>query len=129
MVGSGSYLEIVNVLADVLGRAAWRGYFGDFRYSFGFHSPHDYEAWLKEVGLTPKRVELLPRDMAIEGSEGVAAWIRTTWLPFTQKIPEGMRERFIHELVDGYMELCPPDEEGLVHAQSIRLVVEAGKPD
>jgi len=127
MGGSGSHLDIVNVLADVLGREAWRGYFSDFSYTFGFHSPQDYEVWLKEAGLTPKRVELVPRDMAIKGREGVAAWIRTTWLPFTQKIPEAVRERFIHELVDVYMELWPADKEGLVHAQSIRLVIEAEK--
>jgi trans-aconitate methyltransferase len=128
MGGSGSYLDIVKVMADILAREAWRGYFSDFSYSFGFHNPQDYEVWLKEVGLTPKRVELVPRDMAIKGREGVEAWIRTTWLPFTQKIPESERERFVDELVDGYMELCPADADGLVHAQSIRLEIEAEKP-
>jgi trans-aconitate methyltransferase len=128
MGGAGSYLESAEVLSQVLRREAWRGYFSDFNFRFGYHSPQDYEAWLNEVGLAPKQVELVPRDMAIEGKEGLAAWIRTTWLPFTQKIPEGMREQFIRELVDGYVEICPPDEEGLVHAQSKRLVVVAGKP-
>jgi trans-aconitate methyltransferase len=128
MGGSGSHMEIVSVLGTVLARDAWRGYFGDFNYSFGFHAAQDYISWLEGAGLTPKRVELVPRDMAMDGRDGVAGWIRTTWLPFTQKIPQDLRERFIQELVDGYIEICPPDEEGLIHAQSMRLVVEAEKP-
>jgi len=128
MGGSGSHSDIIQVLGDVLGREAWRGYFSDFSYSFGFHATQDYEVWLEEVGLTPLRVELVPRDMAMEGREGLASWIRTTWLPFTQKVPEDIRERFVHELVDRYLELYPPDDGGIVHAQSIRLVVEAEKP-
>jgi trans-aconitate methyltransferase len=127
MGGSGSHLDTVNVLAKVLGSKTWRGYFSNFNYSFGFHDPRDYEAWLVEVGLTPLRVELLPRDMAMEGRGGLVAWIRTTWLPFTQKVPEDERERFIGEFADEYLELYPPDEEGIVHAQSTRLVVEAEK--
>ncbi len=127
MGGSGSYMDIVKVMADVLGREAWRGYFVDFSYSFGFHSPEDYEKWLEESGLIPKRVELVPRDMAMEGREGVEAWIRTTWLPFTQRIPENERERFIRELADGYVGLYPADADGVVHATSVRLEIEAEK--
>jgi trans-aconitate methyltransferase len=63
--------------------------------------------------------------MVHEGREGLAGWIRTTWLPFTQRIPEELREQFIDELVSGYVRRYPPDENGLLHVNAIRLEVEA----
>ncbi len=67
------------------------------------------------------------KDMVHQGRDGIAAWIRTTWLPFTQKIPDDLREAFIYEIVDTYMESHPIDDEGFVHVEAIRLEVEAEK--
>jgi trans-aconitate methyltransferase len=125
MGGRGNASDIVAVLAEMFGREEWSRYFTDFTLPYGFYGPGEYEEWLKEAGLTPTRVELVPKDMAHEGREGLAGWIRTTWLPFTQKIPEELREQFIDELVGRYVERHPPDESGLVHVNAVRLEVEA----
>lgn len=63
--------------------------------------------------------------MIQKGKEGLAAWIRTTWLPYTQRVPEELREEFIEELVDKYVENHPLDDEGYVHVPMMRLEVEA----
>jgi trans-aconitate methyltransferase len=128
MGGRGSHFNFVTVAGSVIGNETWKGYFSDFSYSFGFHDPQEYEAWIRQVGLEPKRVELVARDMVLEGREGVAAWLRTTWLPFTQKIPEDKREQFIYELVDSYMQHHPPDEHDVIRVESVRLMVEAVNP-
>lgn len=125
MGGRGNASNVVGVLADMFRREEWNRYFTDFTLPYGFYGPGEYEEWLKEAGLKPTRVELVPKDMVHEGRRGLAGWIRTTWLPFTQRIPEELREQFIDKLVDGYVQRYPQDEKGLVHVNAIRLEVEA----
>lgn len=128
MGGRGSNFGFVEVLGQVIGKDEWRGFFRDFNFSFGFHGPEDYESWLRQAGLEPKSVELVSRDMAFEGEQEVAAWLRTTWLPFTQKIPEDRRSRFVDEMVAGYVSRYPAGGDGLIHVESVRLRVRAVKP-
>lgn len=45
----------------------------------------------------------------------------------TQQLPEPIREGFISELVERYLEHHSVDEQGLTHVQMIRLEVEAKK--
>jgi len=71
------------------------------------------------------RVELVPKDMVHQGREGLAGWIRTTWLPFTERVPGELRGKFVDELADWYLRRYRPDREGLVHVNAIRLEVEA----
>jgi len=125
MGGRGNASNVVEILAEILGREEWNRYFHHFSLPYGFYGPEEYREWLKEAGLTPVRVELVPKDMVHQGREGLAGWIRTTWLPFTERVPGELRERFIDELVDGYVRRHPPDREGLVHVNAIRLEVEA----
>lgn len=128
MGGRGNAANVAKVLASMLAREEWGRYFHDFRIPYRFCGPEEYAQWLRDAGLRPVRVELVEKDMVHAGARGLAAWIRTTWLPFTQRIPEELREDFIAELVHGYLELFPPDEQGLVHVDAVRLEVEAENP-
>jgi trans-aconitate 2-methyltransferase len=127
MGGRGNAANVVQVLASVLSRGEWGEYFHDFTLPYRFCAPEEYSVWLREAGLRPIRVELVNKDMTHEGQQGLASWIRTTWLPFTQRIPEQRRNDFVAEIVEGYVRLFPPDEEGLVHVGAVRLEVEAEK--
>ncbi len=125
LAGKGNALPMVEVLIDLFKSGKWVEYFHGFQSPFAFCGPEEYEAWLIEAGLQPIRVELTPKEMAQRGREGLAAWIRTTWLPLTQRIPQELREDFIRDLVEGYVERHPPDAEGLVYVPAPRLDVEA----
>jgi len=127
MGGRGNAASVVQVLASLLTREEWGKYFHDFTAPYSFCAPEEYTVWLREAGLEPVRVELVGKDMVHEGPEGLASWIRTTWLPFTQRIPEEMRGDFVAEMVGGYVKLFPPDARGLVHVDAVRLEVEARK--
>ena len=81
-----------------------------------------------EAGLTLLRVEMLPKDMKFASSEGMAGWVRTTWLPFTERIPVEHRDSFVGEIVDRYLQRYPADAQGVVHLGMMRLEVEASKP-
>ena len=62
------------------------------------------------------------------GEEGLAGWIRTTWLPYTERLPIEKREMFVNEIVKRYRKNHPIDADGIVHLGMMRLEVEAYKP-
>jgi trans-aconitate 2-methyltransferase len=55
----------------------------------------------------------------------LAGWIRTTWLPYTQRVPEPAREDFVGECVGLYLSRIPLDDAGCSHVRMVRLEVEA----
>ena len=127
MGGRGNAEGFVSVLRDLAQNQVWRHYFSDFEFSYGFHGSHEYSQWLRESGLEPERVELIPKDMEHDGESGLAGWIRTTWMPVTERIPENQRDRFINELVSAYINQVPLDTNGKAHVAMVRLEVEAIK--
>jgi len=68
---------------------------------------------------------LFPRDMTYKDLAGFEAWFRTVWIPFTQKIPDELRDEFVSEITGKYIAGFPPDPEGLIHVKMVRLEVEA----
>lgn len=101
--------------------------FYGFYIPLRFLTPEEYGPWLKETGLAAIRVKLIEKDMTQEGPEGLSGWIRTTWLPYTLRVPEEERTAFIHEIVEDYLKRYPLDTEGKAHVQMVRLEVEAKK--
>ena len=83
---------------------------------------------MKKAGLKPKRIELVAKDMVQNGREGLIGWARTTWLPYVKRVPAGLQNQFLAEIVERYLELFPLDESGHTHVKMQRLEVEAYKP-
>ncbi len=127
MGGRGNAAGVFKALQPVMKADAWRAYFENFSFRYGFHSPEEYGPWLREAGLDPVRLELIPRDMAFENREEFAGWIRTTWMPYTQRVPAETRDAFIRECVERYLAARPPREDGRIHVDMMRLEVEARK--
>jgi trans-aconitate 2-methyltransferase len=125
--GAGNASGIIAALEMVTSSSAWERYFGGFHFPYYFYSPKEYSAWLPEANLTAVRCELVAKDMIHDGPESLAGWIRTTWWPYTQRLPEELRERFINDCVSRYSDKNSPDESGHTHVHMIRLEVEAVK--
>jgi trans-aconitate methyltransferase len=125
MGGRGNGAEVLAVLDELAALPEWAPYLAGMGQVYGFYGPDDYAPWLAEVGLVALRLELLPKDMVHEGAAGLAGWIRSTWLPYTQRVPEGQREEFIAALVHGYLARHPADADGKVHVAMVRLEVAA----
>jgi len=127
MGGNGNAAGLREVLDELTKEPEWCEYFANFVFPYAFYGPEDYIPWLQDAGLHPRRLELLPKDMTHAGVTGLEGWIRTTWLPYTQRVPEASRERFVHDLAERYLERHPLDEAGLAHVAMVRLEVEAVK--
>jgi len=125
--GAGNAAEAFRVLDDLIQKPLWQSFFAGFAFPWFFYSTADYAPWLAKAGLQSARLELVEKDMVHEGRDGLAGWIRTTWLPYTQRLPRHLREVFIGELVDAYLTEHPLDSAGRSHVRMIRLEVEAYK--
>jgi trans-aconitate 2-methyltransferase len=125
MGGKGNAAEIFIVLDSMLKTEKWKPFFTEFTSPYGFYGPEEYGQWLKASGFFPQRLELLKKDMVIKGKKGLSAWIASTWHPYTLRVPEELREDFVYEIVELFAGSHPPDEQGNLHVQMVRLEVEA----
>ena len=85
--GAGDAIDILAAFAETVTHDPWCAYFPTFHNPYYFYSTAEYEPWLKAAGLTIDRLELVPKDMTHSGEAGLAGWLRTAWIPFTQSVP------------------------------------------
>jgi trans-aconitate methyltransferase len=125
--GKGNAHDVFVALRPEMRLKRWRGFFRGMHKPYFFYSPEDYERWLPRFGFKTTGVRLAPKDATYDGSEGFAAWLRTTWLPYVQRVPEDLREEFIAAVADRYVAKHPPDAENKVHVRMVRLEINAVK--
>ncbi len=127
MGGKGNAQDIIDVLGDLVKTEEWEVFFRDMENPYGFYGPDEYLPWLEAAGLTPVRVQIIEKDMKQNGRAGLLGWMRTTWLPFIQRVPEDMKEQFLNSVIDEYIVRFPLDADGNPHVAMVRLEVEAVK--
>ena len=127
MGGRNNAYAVEIVMKKLITKEPWLKYFVGFSFSYGFYGPEEYNSWLRDAGFQAKRVELIPKDAKHEGRTGLESWIRTTWLPYTHRVPEKERELFISQVANDYLEHHHSDENGIIHVDMMRLEVEAVK--
>jgi len=125
--GRGNAARLLDLTGDLAAGRPWKEYFSGFSFPYHFYGPEDYRTWLAEAGLLPKRTELVAKDMVHQGQEGLEGIIRNTWLPYTERLPVHLRDEFVREIADRYLERYPLDEKGQAHVPMMRLEVEAEK--
>lgn len=125
--GKGNAAAAFEILEEMTSIAEWHTYLAGIKSPYNFLSAADYEVMIPEAGFQPLRIEILKKDMVHDGLNGFMGFIRTTWLPYTLRIPEEKRERFIADAAKLYIRRYPADEEGNVHIGMVRLEVEAIK--
>ncbi len=125
--GRGNAHDVFTALRGTLRLRRWRQYFRRLAAPYFFHGPEAYEKWLPRFGFQPGVVRLADKDTAFTGRAGLAAWIRTTWLPYTQRVPAELREIFIAEVVERFALQHPPDPQDRLTVRMVRLEIDAVK--
>jgi trans-aconitate 2-methyltransferase len=125
MGGCGNAADVFLAIEKVVRRERWRRYYEDFKTPYHFCAPEEYEAWLLQSHFRPVRLELVRKDMQHRGAEGFQGWLRTTWHPYTDRLPPELRDAFLSELVETYLAAHPIDALGNTHVKMVRLEVEA----
>ena len=125
--GKGNAHDVFLALRPEMRLARWRHFFRKMPMPYFFHAPEDYLKWLPRLGLQIRIVKLAPKDATYANADGLAAWLRPTWLPFTQRVPENLREEFIAAVTSRYLGKHPPDAAGRVRVRMVRLEIDAVK--
>jgi trans-aconitate methyltransferase len=125
--GKGNAHDVFLALRPEMRRARWREFFRNLPVPYFFHSPADYRKWLPKYGFHRHELKLAPKDAAYAGAEGLAAWVRTTWLPYVQRVPEDRRAEFIAAVIRRYVAKHPADAQGQVRVGMVRLEIDAEK--
>lgn len=125
MGGKGNAANILGVVDGLIGRSKWSPYFRDFTPPYLFYSPEEYVMLLTEAGFSVLRIELIDKHMDHAGPDGLSDWIRTTWLPYTQRVPRTLQTLFIEEIVETFVVRYPPQAKGVVSISMVRLEFEA----
>lgn len=125
--GRGNAQDVFLALRQELRIKRWRAFFRKMPKPYFFYAPQNYEKWLPKFGFDINSLKLAPKDATYDGRKGFATWLRTTWLPYTQRVPEPDREEFIAAVTQRYLKIYPPDVEGCVHVGMVRLEIDAVK--
>lgn len=125
--GKGNAHDVFLALRPEMRLKRWREFFRKMPMPYFFYSPSDYEKWLPKFGFKINTVKLAPKDAVYPGAEGFATWLRTTWIPYVQRVPEDVREEFINAVTERYVAKHPPDNSGQIHVRMVRLEIDAVK--
>jgi trans-aconitate 2-methyltransferase len=125
--GKGNAHDVFLALRPEMRLHRWREFFRKMPLPYFFYAPGNYEKWLPKFGFKIHALKLAPKDATYPGADGFATWLRTTWLPFVQRVPENLREDFIAAVTRRYVAKHPPDAAGNVHVRMVRLEIDAEK--
>ena len=125
--GKGNAQDVFVALRPEMRLKRWREFFRKMPTPYFFYAPGDYEKWLPKFGFKINSLKLAPKDATYAGADGFAAWLRTTWIPYVQRVPENLREEFIAAVTQRYVAKHPPDADGKVHVRMVRLEIDAIK--
>jgi len=125
--GKGNAQDVFVALRPEMRLKRWREFFRQMPTPYFFYTPEDYKKWLPKFGFNIKKIKLAPKDATYNGAEGFATWLRTTWIPYVQRVPEDVREEFISAVTQRYVAKHPPDADGKVHVKMVRLEIDAIK--
>ena len=125
--GKGNAQDVFIALRPELRRKRWGKYFRQMPKPYFFYSPAEYEKWLPKFGFKIQSLQLVPKDATYAGTDGFTAWLRTTWLPYIQRVPENLREQFITAVTKRYIARHPPDAQNKIHVRMVRLEIDAQK--
>jgi trans-aconitate methyltransferase len=125
--GKGNAQDVFVALRPEMRLNRWREFFRQMPAPYFFYAPGDYEKWLPKFGFNIQSLKLEPKDATYDGADGFATWLRSTWIPYVQRVPENLREEFIEAVTQRYAARQPPDADGQLHVRMVRLEIDAVK--
>jgi trans-aconitate methyltransferase len=128
MSGRGTAAVVLSVIHELAQHAPWRTWLDHMPVPWYFFGSEEYRIWLHAAGFILGRVELVPRIMRQQGVAGVESWLRTAWMPYTDRVPEDDRALFVTEVAHGVAERCGASDDGSILLPMVNLEIEARKP-
>jgi trans-aconitate methyltransferase len=128
MSGRGTAAVVLAAIAELAELSPWREWLRDAPLPWYFFGPEEYATWLPVTGFVARRLELVRRPMRQAGVAALESWLRTAWMPYTDRVPPQARASFIAETARRVEARCVTGDDGAIQLPMINLEVEAGKP-
>src|SRR5262245_9022844 len=102
LVPSGRRESLEDVLEEVRQRARWTGSFAGFRRPHVHFTPEEYRALAERAGFRVVRLHVEDKAWDFKTREAFVAFVRATFVAWTQRLPESEEETFLTEVLDRY---------------------------
>jgi trans-aconitate 2-methyltransferase len=86
--GKGNAHDVFLALRPEMRLKRWCAFFRKMPMPYYFYAPENYEKWLPKFGFKIHSLKLTPKDATYDGPAGLMTWLRTTWLPYVQRVPD-----------------------------------------
>lgn len=104
----------------------WVEYFAQFTPPWKFYQPAEYRGLLVDAYFKIDRIDTGTKHEKFPSRDVFQGFLRQ-WFPYLRPLPSDLKDAFLTELVDSYLDLLPVDEKGRVSFIVTRLEVEATK--
>ncbi len=123
--GKGNAHDVFVAIRAVMRRRDWRRFFRQMSRPYFLCGPDEYLRWLPQFGFNPRTVQLVNKEIVFANLAALCGWLRTTWLPYTQRVPEHARDQFIRAVAEQYILGRPTDATNNIRVGMVRLEVDA----
>jgi trans-aconitate methyltransferase len=113
-------------LHKTISSAKWKNYFVQFSPPWKFYLPKEYRVLLLGAGFSPTRLDTVTKHEKFPSRAAFHGFLRQ-WFPYLRPLPDDLKEPFLGELLDSYLQILPIDEKKEVSFIVNRLEVEAVK--
>lgn len=113
-------------LSKTISSSKWEKYFTHFSAPWKFYQPKEYRSLLVSAKFSPTRLETMTKHEKFPSRAVFQGFLRQ-WFPYLRPLPADLKDGFLTELVDCYLQLLPVDDQGQVSFIVTRLEVEAVK--
>lgn len=128
MSGRGTAAGVLAAIAELAESPPWVEILRDNSLPYFFFGPEEYEVWLPATGFRPCRIELVPIPMRHAELSALEGWLRTAWMPYTNRVSKENRVQFLTELTRRVAARCVVANDGALLLPMVNLEVEAEKP-
>lgn len=117
---------IEQALQITLAKEKWAPYFSNFTPPWRFYQLNEYQKLLINANLTPTRLAVVTKHEHFPSRETFHGFLKQ-WFPYLRTLPMEQKDVFLSDLLDTYLRILPPDDQGKVSFIVDRLEVEAIK--
>jgi trans-aconitate methyltransferase len=91
----------------------WARYFTEFSPPWKFYQPEEYRPLLENAQFSLSRLETVTKHEKFPSLEAFQGFLRQ-WFPYLRPLPADLKDSFLTDLIDAYLNLLPVDEMGRV---------------
>ncbi|MEM7617294.1 MAG: methyltransferase domain-containing protein, partial [Pseudomonadota bacterium] len=125
MAGKNNVKDLLAIADEMMKSNLWKSYFTEFTLTWRLYDHVEYLPWAQQLNFKVNYLEAVVTEAIHNSKNDLISWIRTTWLPFLECLPDdSLRVNFAEELVSRYLAQYPVDIEGKTNVKAVRLFVD-----